>query len=142
MNISNEIIALWGAGLSTLLAVVKLWELWIARRRVEISYGFVGDPEIGNDIIIRNLSSTPIIISYWELLFCERNAFGWKIYRNENPAEDTCDLCIASHSSKKINFSGSDYFQWNHKALDGKRLYFKFHIAGKRRPIKHLLYKG
>ena len=142
MDISNEMIALWGAGLSTLLAFIKLWELWKVRRRIEVSYGFVGVPEIGNDIIIRNLSGTPIIISYWELLFCERKGFKWTAYRNENPAEDTHDICIPAHASTKINFSGADYFEWGHKALGGKRLYFKFYIAGKRNPIKRLVYKG
>ena len=142
MNISNEIIALWGAGLSTLLAVVKLWELWVARRRVEISYNFRSLPEIGNDIIIRNLSSTPIVITYWELLFCERKAFRWKAFRSEDPEEDVSDLCIAGHSSIKINFSGQYFFEWGHNVLGGKRLYFRFHIAGKRKPKKLLLYKG
>ncbi len=99
-------------------------------------------PEIGNDIIIRNLSGTPIIISYWELLFCERKGFKWTAYRNENPAEDTHDICIPAYASTKINFSGADYFEWGHKALGGKRLYFKFYIAGKRNPIKRLVYKG
>lgn len=142
MHIPNEIVALWGAGLSTLLAVVKLWELWAARRRVEIICNPDSDPEIGNDIIIRNLSSQPIIISYWELLFCERKAFRWKVYRNENPSEYISDLSIAGYSSKQIHLSGRDHFQWNHKALGGKRLYFKVCIAGQRRSIKCLLYNG
>lgn len=79
-------------------------------------------------LLLDNLSSTPIIILYWELLFCERNAFCWKIYLNKNLAEDTCDLCIVSHSSKKLTLMAQINFQWNDKALGG--------IAGKRRIIK------
>ena len=142
MEISKEIMPLWGAGLSTLLALIKIWELWSARRRVEVSYSFSGVPEIGNDIIIRNLSDKPMILSYWELLFCERKGLMWVPYRNENPAEDTRDICIAAHSSKTFNFSGPDYFDWGHKVLGGKRLYLNMHIAGKRKPIKRLVYKG
>jgi len=142
MTINNEIIALWGAGLSTSLALIKIWEIWSARRRIEVSYGFDGRPEVGNDIIIRNLSDKPMIITYWELLFCEKKGLKWVTYRNEKPAEDTSDICIQGHTSKKLNFSGSDYFSWGHKALGGKRLYFNLHIAGKRKPVKRLVYKG
>lgn len=55
MDIDSNFIAFWGAGLSTLLAIVKLLELWSARRRIEVSYSFIGVPEEGNDIIIRNV---------------------------------------------------------------------------------------
>jgi hypothetical protein len=142
MVISNEIIAVWGAGLSTLLALIKVWEVWSSRRRIEVSYSFVGLPEIGNDIIIRNLSDKPMIITYWELLFCEKRGIKWVPYRNENPAGDTSDICILGHSSKSLNFSGHYYFDWGYKALGGKRLYLNLHIAGKRKPSKLLVYKG
>ena len=140
MTISKEIIAFWGAGLSTSLALIKIWELWSARKRVEIVCCYDGRPEVGNDIIIRNLSDKPIIITYWELLFCERKGLRWVTYRNENPAEDTSDICIQGHTSKKINFSDQDYFPWGYKTLGGKRLYFNIYIAGKRKPVKRLVY--
>lgn len=142
MEISKEIIALWGAGLSTLLALIKIWEIWSSRRRIEVSYGFVGLSEVGNDIIIRNLSDKPMILSYWELLFCKRKGLKWLPYRNENPAEDISDIYIAAHSSKTLNFSGPDYFEWGHKVLGGKRIYLNMHIAGRRKPLKRLVYKG
>jgi len=141
MEISKEVFALWGAGLSTALALVKVWELWSSRSRIEVSYEFSGGPD-GNDIIIRNLSDKPMILTYWELLFCERKGLKWIPYRNENPAEDTRDIFISAHSSKTLNFSGQDYFEWGHKALGGKRLYLNLHIAGKHRAIKRLVYKG
>ena len=60
----------WGAGLSTLLAIVKLSELWRDRFRVVVGYKFTSQAEIGNDILIRNLSSRPLILGHWELLYC------------------------------------------------------------------------
>ncbi len=137
----REIIALWGAGLSTLLALVKLWEIWTARRRIEVSYKFIGIPEEGNDIIIRNISGTPFIVTYWELLFCERKKLRWIPYRTEEPCADAHDMCIQQHSSKTLNFSGANYFDWGHKALSDKRIYLKLHIAGKTKPVKYIVYK-
>ena len=83
MEISKEVIALWGAGLSTTLALIKIWELWSSRRRIEISYGFDGRPDVGNEIIIRNLSDKPMIVTYWELLFCKRKRLRWIPYCNQ-----------------------------------------------------------
>ncbi len=97
--------------MSTALALVKIWKLWPSRRRIEVSYGFSGGPD-GNDIIIRNLSDKPMILAHWELLFCERKGLKWVPYRNENPAEATRDICMAVHSSLRLNFSGQDYFEW------------------------------
>jgi len=142
MEISKELIAIWGAGLSSLLAVIKIWGIWSSRGRIEVAYGFTGDVETGNDVIIRNLSEKPVIIIYWELLFCEKQGFKWLAYRNENPAEYTSDIYLAGHSSKTINFSGCDYFEWGNKAFSGKRLYFNVYLAGKRKPVKYLLYEG
>ena len=137
----KEIIALWGAILSTILAIVKLWEIWRDRRRIEVSYSFIGIPEVGNDIIIRNLSNTPFIMTYWELQFCSKKWLTWIPYRTEEPCEFATDVCIQGHSSYKLNFSGQDYFDWGHKALGGKRLYLRLHIAGKSKPVTHLVYK-
>lgn len=142
MEISKEILALWGAILSTCLALIKIWELWSNRRRIEVSYAFNCSGPDSNDIIIRNLSDKPMIVTYWELLFCERKGLKWATYRNENPEDDTRDICIAAHSSKTLNFSGQYYFEWGHKALGGKRLYLNLHIAGKRKPFNCLVYKG
>jgi hypothetical protein len=47
MDMDSNLIAFWRAGLSTLLAIVKLWELWSARRRIEVSYSFIGISEEG-----------------------------------------------------------------------------------------------
>jgi len=141
MNIDHDLIALWGAVLSTILALTKIWEMWSARRRIEVSYSFTSIPEEGNDIIIRNVSDKPFIITFWELLFCERKNFRWVPYRTEDPCGYAYDLCIQGHSSKTLKFRGPDHFDWGHKAMAGKRIYLRLHIAGKRKPVTHFVYE-
>jgi hypothetical protein len=65
----STLIAWWGGVLSTLLALVKLWELWRDRFQVEISFNFTGSQEIGNEILVRNLSSRTFILAHWQLLY-------------------------------------------------------------------------
>ena len=120
---------------------IKIWEIWSARRRLEIDHRFVGDPEQGNDIIIRNISDKPLIVTYWQLLFCERKKFRWMPYRTEEPNENAQDLCIQGHSSKTLNFREAYYFDWGYKAMAGKRIYLKLYIAGEKKPVTRLVYK-
>lgn len=127
-----DYIAWWGAGLSTFLAFVKLWELWGSRFRVDIGRNFTSEPDIGNEIFIRNLSSKPIILEYWELHYCSR----WWPFRKfeefESPGPDACDIQIQPHSSKSLSFSGQYHFSWSAKALNGRKIYLKLYIAGRK----------
>ncbi|MCH2338497.1 hypothetical protein ACGFZ7_04560 [Pseudomonas sp. NPDC047963] len=60
-------IAWWGSGLFTLLALIKLFELWNGRFGIETDYSFTGSDEVGSDIFIRDLTGRRVILSYWEL---------------------------------------------------------------------------
>jgi len=135
-EVNIDYIAWWGAGLSTLLAFVKLWELWRDRFRIDIGYGFTGDPGMGNDIHIRNLAGKPIILGYWELFY---RSNWWPLRKDshiDSPGPDAHDVRIEGHSSKTINFSGIDHFDWGGKAMKGRRIYIRLHIAGRRPKVK------
>jgi hypothetical protein len=135
-EVNIDYIAWWGAGLSTLLAFVKLWELWRDRFRIDIGYGFTGDPGMGNDIHIRNLAGKPIILGYWELFY---RSNWWPLRKDshiDSPGPDAHDVRIEGHSSKTINFSGIDHFDWGWKAMKGRRIYIRLHIAGRRPKVK------
>ena len=132
-------LAWWGAGLSTLLAVVKLWELWSDRFRVDVGYNFTGSLDVGNEIFIRNLTGAPIILSYWELLWLSGR---WPC-RTEStltsPQEDARDIRIDAHSSLTLTFKNEEHFDWGVKALEGRRIYVRLWIAG-RRPVLRKVY--
>lgn len=63
------LLAWWGAILSTILACIKIWEVWRDRFQIDVSYYFSGNESIGNTVRIRNLSMRPCILEYWELLY-------------------------------------------------------------------------
>lgn len=132
-------IAWWGAALSTLLALVKLWELWNARFRIEVGYNFTSEPDIGNEVFIRNLSSKPIILSYWELLYGSGFLPFRKLEEFESPGPDASDIRIEAHSSEIFTFAEASHFAWGYKALQGRKIYMRLHVAG-RRPVLKKLY--
>lgn len=132
-------IAWWGACLSTLLAIIKLWKLWNSRFRIDVGRSLTSEPEIGNQIFIRNLGSKPIILEYWQLHYCSR---WWPIRKFEefaSPREDAADIKIPPHSSKTLSFTGQHHFSWGHKVLNGRSIYIKLYIAG-RRPFYKKVY--
>src|SRR5258706_8642714 len=68
----KDFLAIWGALLSTLLAANTMWQTWKRRSRLEATYSFAADPDVGNEIIIQNPSDTPAMVSYWELFWAHR----------------------------------------------------------------------
>lgn len=135
----STFIAWWGAGLSTILALIKLGELWRDRFRIDVSYNFRGAAEEGNDVHVRNLTGRPMILTYWELLYGSgmwpRRAFEPLRY----PDMDDGDIRIEPHSTRTLSFSDDQHFDWGQKARNGKTIWIRLHIAG-RRPILKLVY--
>lgn len=131
-------LAWWGAGLSTLLAIVKLWELWRDRVRVDISHNFREGMERGNDILIRNLSPHPLILEHWELAYCSGR---WPRRSFEHLSlhePDSGDIRIEEHSSHTLHFANESYFAWGDKALRGRKIAIRLYFAGRKsilRPV-------
>ena len=120
-------LAWWGAGLSTLLAFVKPLELWSNRFRIDIGYIFTTEPNQGNQIHIRNLSSKAIILEHWELYYCKRRWLFNTFKELESPTFDIKDIQIPAHSSKTLYFKRQNHFN-----LQGKTIYIKLCVAGKK----------
>lgn len=127
-------LASWGAVLSTILAAVKIWEAWQGRFHIDIGHSSTSDPEVGNLIIVRNLASRPIIVTYWELLTIK----GRGPFRTETclrwAQPDSEDSRIEAHQSLALRFSEQDHFEWGVRAAAHGHLCIRLHIAG-RRPI-------
>lgn len=128
----SNVISWWGAGLSTLLAIVKFYELWRDRSRVEVSFNFTGDVGIGNEVYIRNLSKQPLILTHWELLYCSGS---WP-RRNFTPLAsadfDAGDRRLEPYATHTLHFAEQYYFDWGYRALNGRRIFILLHIAGRK----------
>ena len=128
----HYMIAWWGAGLSTLLALVKFYELWRDRSRVEIGYNFSDDPNIGNEIFVRNLSNRPRILTYWDVLLCSGR---WPLRRFESiegADHDVGDYRLEAHNTVTLRFSESNYFDSGRGALKGRGIFIRLFFAGQR----------
>lgn len=135
----TTLIAWWGAGLSTLLAIIKVWEIWRDRFQLDVSYNFRSDGSIGNEVLIRNLAARPFILSYWELLYCSGRWPRRKFEPIEYRDHDAGDSRIEPHTTHTLLFADERHFSWGHKMLKGRKIYIRIHIAG-RKPVLRLVY--
>jgi hypothetical protein len=137
----SDWIAGYAAVLSTLIAAAQGWGWLTNRPRLDVTYAFTDNEEEGNTVTIRNISDKQIILAYWELLYCKGH---WPCRKFElicSPEYDNGDTLIAAHSSRSLHFAGADHFAWEHKVLQGRRIFIRLMIAGQRERLC-LVYDG
>ncbi|MFN4169067.1 MAG: hypothetical protein ACK4HD_12225 [Pannonibacter phragmitetus] len=121
-----------GFVISVILAVIKGWELWQGRFKIEVSGSFTSAPEIGNTIYIRNLSPFPVILTHWQVYLARRFRLFSKKAVVANREFDAGDCTIEKFSSHAMQFADEDYFSTAHKRLSGRSVYIELHFAGPR----------
>lgn len=106
------LLGIWGALLSTALACVRMWELWMRRFRVEVGTMFTTSEDIGHRVSVRNLSDNPLILEYWQVV---RLSGHWPRTRETSlvsPGAEVEDIAIPGHSTMPFTFAEQDHFPW------------------------------
>ncbi len=135
----KDLIAIWGALLSTGLGVIKFFEWWRDRHQIDVSYSFSTSAYDGNIVFIRNLSNRPIIITHWQL-FAADDRKRKQGYTHIASAEfDAGDHVVAANASYELKFIEGDHFNTSPKFLKGRSIFIELRIAG-RRPEAYMVY--
>jgi len=139
-NLPPAALPAWGGFvLSLVLAIVKLWELYSGRARIEIGGDYASLDSVGNQIYIRNLSPKPIILIYWEVYYGTKPLF----FRKETPIsspESSVNATIAAGSTYQLSFEDEHHFSTSVAALNGRAIFMRLFIAGRSRPIVRKIY--
>lgn len=129
----NDWIAIWGAVLSTGLALLRLWELYRNYFNIDVSY----NPKTGDEIYIRNLTNRPITAEHWELQ--------WRKSQYSKPVSITMEQDfsqgrrIEPHGSITLRFDMEDYFNVP-RTSNNQKLYIKLYFVGKKWPVLKRVY--
>ncbi|MBB3610962.1 hypothetical protein [Rhizobium sp. BK602] len=137
------LLAMWGAFISSGLAVIKIWETFFKDRlRLDKSYLLTGETGGEHEITVANLSSVPVQVSSWTLAY-EPKVFRWKTKRKDVTPEryKVGGFKIDGHSSHTLLFGGEDQFEWGWKVQKGRNLCLDLHIFGRKKP-KRLIIKS
>lgn len=130
MDTSISIVAWWGAALSTALGLLKCYEIWRDRFRLEVSGSFTVEPRIGNEIFVRNLSGRGAIITYWEV-FYSKGRWPWQNRTITcDPDPFACDSKLDAYSSVILIFRDQDHFTWAQSFLGRRKIYIRIVLAG------------
>ena len=126
----TTIVAIWGAFLSTVLALFKIREEWEKRQlRIEVDGTFTSSAEIGHRIDVRNLGATAIILTHWQVVSMR----GWWLFRKAIPMEqaefDAGDIRIGAMDSHSLRFAEADHFSYV-----GRKIWIRLYVAGRNRP--------
>jgi hypothetical protein len=127
------LIALYGALLSTILAVTKAE--WWQRRRLSATCGLANE-DYGNQVLIQNPSAVPVMIEHWELYWLGAG-------RRANLTPDGPDdhgFTVAPHARHVLSFQGEHYFAWGRDVRGDAALYLDLHFVGRKKPRTFKLY--
>ena len=132
---------------ATLSIVNLIWNISsaIIKNKINVgtSYDWNSNPDYEDHIYIVNLSSIPLCVSGWSLVW-EPKMFGPRKKRLDvTPDMETVDAFIISpHDIKTLYFSEGDKFDWSHNTSDGRNLILTLHIFGRRRPLRITIKSG
>lgn len=127
--------ALWGSVISTVLAGIKIGEAWRDRRRLTTSYSISYSDNRESQIILENPSSTPVLVTYWELLWIKGRLFRRETVDGAFPDEGYCNITIKAHDRYVLSFQGNQ----RRNATEAK-LYLKIYIAGRNKPLSYIAF--
>ena len=125
-----------GAGLSTLLAVMKIAEVWARRLRIRIDARLdAWGAGSGHTIYVRNLGESPVTVEYWAVCGVLGPRWLWRL-RPSKILVDARDVGFESgripeRDSLKLNFQDANYFNADWKEDEGSRIYLRLSIAGR-----------
>jgi len=129
----KDYMALWGAGLSTLLAIKEAFK---SRQKLEVGSYFTGDVDgAGNKFFLRNHSNKPIIVTRYNVLVCRKKLIGWAFVdsRVDDDIHDNfIDIVIAPCSSVTLQFNGDKYFSTKLDGEGNDALFLEIYISGRR----------
>ena len=129
-------LATWGAALSTVLAGVRIWEARREGVRLSADYFFSNEPRMGNRININNTSKTPVLVTFWELVWVRRK-WGRRIFNGGRSPDQPSDaeFTIGPHAKHVLLFTGQNHFAWDSTTASKGKIYLRLVIVGRRRPI-------
>ena len=118
-------LAVWGALLSTFLAVMQFRDKCL---KISVSAAWTASEEEGHTIRIRNLSSFSVILTGWEVFYRQPHFFTSQDELIEDSGFDWNDITIKSASTFPLEFKDEYHFS-THKR---KNIYIKLLFAGHR----------
>jgi hypothetical protein len=119
----------WGAGLATILAAMKIWEVFLKDRvRLASSYSFTNQEGEPDEIIIVNLSPVPVQVASWSLVW-RPTMFHWATPIDVTPF-NAGRFKVEAKGSHTLTFDEDVKFEWGYRNAANRKLCLDLRIFG------------
>ena len=139
-------IGIYGAGLSTLLALWQFWRAFQERRWIGTSYNFRGIEDPGNEVLLINNSPKPLTLFQIDLFWGRRYLLWVRRYHRVGQSEwsgEDSDLGITLEPYKIVAlcYTNDTHFDWTYKKRPNARLYLRARVVGRLFPMTLFVYR-
>ena len=139
-------IGIYGAGLSTLLALWQFWRAFQERRWIGTSYNFRGIEDPGNEVLLINNSPKPLTLFQINLFWGRRYLFWIRRYHRVGQSEwggEDSDMGITLEPYKiaALHYTNDTHFDWTYRKRPKARLYLRARVVGRLFPMTLFVYR-
>lgn len=128
-------LAVWGALLSTMLFVFKVYELRKnSFKRLKVEF-HADDFNNINTFTIVNYSNNPVNISYYDVFYANKKSAKEMWFIDCGLQGDLVNIQTKPYEKCDLSFNEDRYFSSYHEKHKGKKLFIKLWIVGKKKPI-------
>jgi hypothetical protein len=138
----GSVVAWWGAGLSSILGAVNLYDRFFRKPVPSVSYMFSSLEDIGNELVIANPSSVPMLIQHWELFYGRVTGLDLlKRLPMHDSYEDSLGISVLKpHEWLHWHFTQENAFLWGGRAVPYGQLYLSLQFVGRSQPVVVFVY--
>jgi len=129
------IISLTSLVVSAVLGWLKIKEYRRDNRHVSVTWSLNGNDDIGNYIYLTNLSSTPILVDYWQIGWVRRIWFRKRFLPIDVFADEDLHMTLEPRQRKALSFKDQYSFNWYPKNSEKMKLYIYLDLAGRKKPL-------
>ena len=139
-------LAIYGACLSTILALWQFWRAFQERRWISTSYNFRGIEDPGNEVLLINNSPKPLTLYHIELFWGRRYPLWLRRYRRVGQSEwgeedsDT-GITLDPYKITVLHYMNDCHFNWRYDKRPAARLYLRTRIVGRVMPMTLFVYR-
>jgi hypothetical protein len=122
------------------LGLIKVWEIYQDRNRLEITRWWVGLGEEGWTIFLYNLGEKPVSIYYFEFFWSKHRFWSERQFMEHfSPGAEGFDLTIEPGKKKSIQFAEEKNFSRKNSNIPNAHLYIRLTLVGRRRKKVYLV---
>ena len=139
-------VGIYGACLSTLLALWQFWRAFQERRWIGTSYNFSSFEDPKNEVLLINNSPKPLTLFQIDLFWGRRYLFWMRRYYRVGLSEwgvieSDMGITLEPYKIAALHYANDTHFNWTYEKRPKARLYLRARVVGRLFPMTLFVYR-